>query len=154
MFKWLTRSTGSLWDVQVRLRRIEAATDTIEHAVSNMNGRGAGMARKMEKLIESVNGIHHAVLKHCEAAKEDRLGPMLYDIAADDLSGLSLMDRKHVGNSGVMCFNDICATKLVNVDGCGISSIKRIMDWKRSCVMRATESQASDYLDDLERAAR
>jgi hypothetical protein len=154
MFKWFTEIAGSLWDMNVCLRRIEAATHTIEHNANNMNGRGAGMARKMEKLIESVNSIQRAVLKHCEAAKEDRLGLMLYDITADDLFMPGSWDRSIVCQSGVTCFNDICVTKLARTGSGGVLHIKRIMEWKRACVMRITESQVHNCLDEMERAAK
>jgi hypothetical protein len=116
-----------------------------------MNARGAGHARKINCLVDSVKNIQDAVRELAEAKKEDELGPFQYEITVDDLWMLSDTKRMHVYNSGVSYFNEICPVKLAGVKGCGRVAIEQIMEWRRKCVMRITEEQIDEAISAVQR---
>jgi len=112
-------------------------------SLKRLDKHGCAAAVKQHNIVKALAAIQKAILKQ----EEERLGPMLYEITADDLFSLSPSDRMHVFNSGAMCFNNIIPVRLVGVKGCGKASIERIMEWRRSCVMRITEEQVVEAIE-------
>jgi hypothetical protein len=158
MFKWFRDISGWAWDIRVLAGRIEGLAGRIEgrvhdisHDVFNINDRGAGHARKINCLVDSVKNIQDAVRELAEAKKEDELGPFQYEISASDLFELSQFDRSVVCRSGARFLNDICAVSLANVGSIGITAAKRIMEWRRKCVMRITEEQIDEAISAVQR---
>lgn len=130
MFRWFTDMRGWMWDIRVLAGRIE----------------------------RKVSDIQKAMLEHCEAAKEDALGPFQYEITASDLFILSPRHRTFVCCSNARYFNDVCTTGIYaynqGVLGPDKNDIETIMEWKRECVARITEKQVSDAIDAIKERAK
>ena len=150
MFKRLVKSVQEEREAACKLMilRIAESAESVLHYTKRIHSQIRCNAFRLERIAESLAGTREAVLERNEAAKEDRLGPMLYDITTDDLFELSRANRMHVFNSGANFFNDIIPVRLVGVKGCRKASIKRIMEWRRSCVMRITEAQIVETIQE------
>jgi hypothetical protein len=121
-----------------------------QHAVSAE--RAARMTIRFSVIERGLCKLTAIITDLAEAKKEEALGPIVYEITSGDLFTLSARHRGFVCNSGAVCLNDICVTRLMSYEGmpefrpCE-SDIDKIMDWKRACVMRITEAQVVEAID-------
>lgn len=130
--------------------RVTPGIYSMDRLLLRLACHGADQTRALQEIASSVEGIRDAMLEHCEAAKEDALGPFQYEITASDLFELSARHRMIVAESGATCFNDIHVARLHGISltrGVCQHDIEKIMEWKRECIARITEQQVSDAIN-------
>ena len=145
MFKWLTKFVEEEHETtRLLVKDVRERMNHVHHLVHN----GIMDSNLHRRFLED---IKKTLAELTEADEESRLGPMMYEIEANDLYLLSKRDRMFVFHAGIVCFNDICPVRLSGVTNCGKVSIDRIMAWKRACVMSITEAQVNEAIDEQQK---
>ena len=149
MFKWLFKKKThcEMSFSSIRHKRVIWALDGIQKTTAAGN---LAAYREIVLLRKVAEDIYQVALECCDDAKNAQLGPMLYDISAEDLFRLSGRHRRFVAMSKARYLNDICATDIYAynqaTDPCQ-HDIEVILEWKRDCVMRITEAQVIEAAD-------